>query len=111
MCIECFNKKVTCEFCNQGFNKTYLSKHIKRCLIKITSNIGENKIINDKENNIINSDNDDNNIINNGTIIVGPSFCGRTHSLLNKLQLIRLCNSEKQIKIITRSPEQYSDFN
>ena len=29
--------------------------------------------------------------------------------LLNKLQLIRLCVSEKQIKIITRSPEQNSD--
>ena len=43
----------------------------------------------------------------NRTLIVGPSFCGKTHLFLNKLQLIRLSDSEKQIKIITRSPEQY----
>ena len=30
-CIECFNKKVKCEFCNKELNKTYLSKHLKRC--------------------------------------------------------------------------------
>ena len=29
--------------------------------------------------------------------------------LLNKLQLIRLSDSEKQIQIFTRSPEQYKD--
>ena len=31
-CIECFNKKVKCEFCNKELNKTYLSKHLKRCI-------------------------------------------------------------------------------
>ena len=45
----------------------------------------------------------------NRTLIVGPSFCGKTNLLLNKLHLIRLCDSEKQTKIITRSPELYSD--
>ena len=40
--------------------------------------------------------------------MVGPSFCSKTHLSLNKVQLIRLCDSEKQIKIITRSPEQYT---
>ena len=44
----------------------------------------------------------------NRTLIVGPSFCGTTH-LLNKLQLIRLDNPEQQIKIITRTPEQYNE--
>ena len=29
-CIECFNKKVKCEFCNKEINKTYLSKHLTR---------------------------------------------------------------------------------
>ena len=38
----------------------------------------------------------------------GPSFCGKTHLLLNKLQLIRLDNPEQKICIITRSPEQYN---
>ena len=42
-------------------------------------------------------------------MIVGPSFCGKTHLLLNKLQLIRLYDKEKQIHIITRSPGQYSE--
>ena len=51
----------------------------------------------------------DNNMFNR-TIIVGPSFCGKTHLLLNKLQLIHLDNPKKQIKITTRSPEQYSNF-
>ena len=41
-----------------------------------------------------------------GHFIVGPSFCGKTHLLLNKLQLIRLYDKEKQIHIITRSPGQ-----
>ena len=51
----------------------------------------------------------DNNMFNR-TIIVGPSFCGKTHLILNKLQLIHLDNPKKQIKITTRSPEQYSNF-
>ena len=42
----------------------------------------------------------------NRTLIVGPSFCGKTHLLLNKLQLFRLDNPEQKICIITRSPEQ-----
>ena len=45
----------------------------------------------------------------NRTLTVGPSFCGKTHLLLNKLRLIRLEDPEKQIRIITRSPEQYED--
>ena len=140
-CIECFNKKVKCEFCNKEFNKTYLSKHLKRCIINhdntnneiinhnenhdnnnYTNNDNENQIDDDNnqiDNNQIDDDNenynnqiDDNNnqIINNcnRTLIVGPSFCGKTHLLLNKLQLIRLDNPEQKICIITRSPEQYN---
>ena len=64
------------------------------------------KLKNDDNNNDIN--NDDNNKCNR-TLIVGPSFCGKTHLLLNKLRLIRLEDPEKQVRIITRSPEQYED--
>ena len=55
--------------------------------------------------------NDNNSGVNetNRTLIVGPSFCGKTHLLLNKLRLIRLEDPEKQIRIITRCPEQYED--
>ena len=122
-CIECFNKKVKCEFCNKELNKTYLSKHLKRC--NINHDNTNNEIINHNENhdnnnytnNIITNDDTDNNdnIMFTGsqqscnrTLIVGPSFCGKTHLLLNKLQLIRLDNPEQKICIITRSPEQYN---
>ena len=130
--IECFNKKVKCEFCNKEFNKTYLSKHLKRCNINHDNTTNEiinhnenhdnnnytnNEIINHNENydnnnytnNIITNDKNDNIDNNcNRTLIVGPSFCGKTLLLLNKLQLIRLDNPEQKIRIITRSPEQYS---
>ena len=122
-CIECFNKKVKCEFCNKELNKTYLSKHLKRC--NINHDNTNNEIINHNENhdnnnytnNIITNDDTDNNdnIMFTGgqqscnrTLIVGPSFCGKTHLLLNKLQLFRLDNPEQKICIITRSPEQYN---
>ena len=133
-CIECFNKKVICEFCNKEFNKTYLSKHLKRCIINHdnnnytnneiinhnenhdNNNYTNNEIINHNENydnnnytnNIITNDNNDNNC--KRTLIVGPSFCGKTLLLLNKIQLIRLYDKEKQIHIITRSPGQYENI-
>ena len=140
-CIECFNKKVKCEFCNKELNKTYLSKHLKRCikLLEDVYYLNNNQIDDDNENQIdddnnqidnnqIDDDNEnhnnqiDNNQIDddnenhnnqidnncNRTLIVGPSFCGKTHLLLNKLQLIRLDNPEQNICIITRSPEQYN---
>ena len=132
-CIECFNKKVKCEFCKKEFNKTYLSKLLKRCNINHdntnneiinhnenhdNNNYTNNEIINHNENydnknytnNIIINDNNDNIDNNcNRTLIVGPSFCGKTHLLLNKLHLIRLYDKEKQIHLITRSPVQYSE--
>ena len=117
-CIECFNKKVKCEFCNKELNKTYLSKHLKRC--NINHDNTNNEIINHDNNNYTNNiitnddtDNNDNIMFTGGqqscnrTLIVGPSFCGKTHLLLNKLQLIRLDNPEQKLCIITRSPEQY----
>ena len=129
-CIECFNKKVKCEFCNKELNKTYLSKHLKRCnkLLEDVSYLNNNQIDDDNENQIDDDNNqidnnqiDDNNENHNNqiddnnnqfenncnrTLIVGPSFCGKTHLLLNKLQLIRLDDNTRKIHIITRSPEQ-----
>ena len=29
-CIQCFNKKVRCEFCNRELNKSYLRSHVKK---------------------------------------------------------------------------------
>ena len=120
-CTKCFNKKVKCEFCNKEFNKTYLSKHLKRCIINHDNNYytnnteGVSRIINHNDenhkNNIVNNNDENKNDENNNrTLIVGPSFCGKTHLLINKLQLIRLYDKEKEIHIITRSPNQYEDF-
>ena len=58
-----------------------------------------------------NKRNNDNDNKCNKTFIVGPSFCGKTHLLLNKLQLIRLEDPEKQICVFRRSPEQYEDID
>ena len=67
------------------------------------------KLNNDDNNNNNNNNNNDDKNKCNRTLIVGPSFCGKTHLLLNKLRLIRMQDPEKQIRIITRSPEQYED--
>ena len=134
-CIECFNKKVKCDFCNKEFNKTFLSKHLKRCK-KLLEDVyylskdddNENQI--DDDNNQIDDNHsqidDNNNQIDtatlalhtegtlcnncNRTLIVGPSFCGKTHLLLNNLQLIRLDDNTRKFHVIARSPEQYSNI-
>ena len=160
-CIQCFNKKVRCEFCNKELNKSYLRSHVKKQHLyqhynqddkhttaqlrdsfptqlcdssrdssRTNINTGGDLLParqlsrklpqlrdsfrthnNNDDNNNNNAEanaNDDNNKCNR-TLLVGPSFCGETHLLLNKLRLIRLEDPEKQIRIITRSPEQYED--
>ena len=117
-CKDCFNKQVMCEFCSREFNKTNFQNISREALKNYHSKPvyverfqhNETKTIDNKNNIITNNETDeiDNNIdINmnsdnvekfNRTLIVGPSFCGKTYFLLNKLKLIRLCDSEKQIK-------------
>ena len=94
-CIECFNKKINGEFCSREFNRTYLSKHIKRLH---TSELDKNKFINYMNNSNDKNYNSNKNIIknlydininfsndtaslalhniNDRTLIVGPSFSG-----------------------------------
>ena len=170
-CIQCFNKKVRCEFCNKELNKSYLRSHIKKqhynqqynqhynqhtgggALYDLlprqlsrqlsrelqrefshgysrgtpshssnNNNVGANagananngvqSFVNSPAKAIANDDNAGANANEtNRTLIVGPSFCGKTHLLLNKLRLIRLEDPEKQIRIITRSPEQYENID
>ena len=136
-CIECFNKKVRCEFCNKELNINSLRSHIKkqhvqRHVQRHVQNAPPQHVqgyaqgfpqscaqgfaqghaqdyINIKDsfkcatNDITNPIDDDNVLQPYSTLIVGPSFCGKTHLLLNKLQLIRLSDGEKQIHIFTRS--------
>ena len=169
-CIQCFNKKVRCEFCNKELNKSYLRSHIKKQHYNQQYNQHYNQhtgggalrgVLYDllphgysrqlsrelphgysrgtpshssNNNNVganagavagavaeananspagANAGANANNGVNetNRTLIVGPSFCGKTHLLLNKLRLIRLEDPEKQIRIITRSPEQYENID
>ena len=112
---RCLIKKI-CLKDNKTFtniNTAKLASHAEGPGGALRASHDENNIINNNdENHNANenhNDNDENNDENNNkTLTVGPSFCGKTTLLLNKLQLIRLCDSEEQIHIITRSPEQYS---
>ena len=149
-CIQCFNKKVRCEFCNKELNKSYLRSHIKKQHYNQQYNQHYNQhtgggalrgVLYDllphgySRGTPSHSSNNNNVGANAGavaeananspaganaeavanetnrTLIVGPSFCGKTHLLLNKLRLIRLEDPEKQIRIITRSPEQYENID
>ena len=56
-----------------------------------------------------NNENTEDALLYNRPLIIDPSIYGKTHWLLNKLHFIRLCDSEKQIKLITRFPEQYEN--
>ena len=161
-CIQCFNKKVRCEFCNKELNKSYLRSHIKKqhynqqynqhynqhtgggalrgALYDLlphgysrqlsrelqrefprgtpshssnNNNVGANAgaVAEANANSPAGANAEANANETNRTLIVGPSFCGKTHLLLNKLRLIRLEDPEKQIRIITRSPEQYENID
>ena len=79
----------------------------------VSNNNFINNFINNNEN--YNNNNENNNektegALHNRTLIVGPSFCGKTHLFLKKLQIIRLDNPEQKIPISTRSPEHYTGF-
>ena len=59
-----FQKKVKCDFCNEEFNRTYLSKPIKRCLTE-KLHLNDNKSINNNDENIIKNTKENNNNNNN----------------------------------------------
>ena len=62
----CLNKKVKCEYCDREFNRTYISKHMKKYQnIIIEPCKLNNEIVNNDKN-------------LNRTLIVGPSFCGKS---------------------------------
>ena len=117
-CKECFNKKMRCEVCNKEFGKSYLRSHIRkqhlysqgysRSFTQVPIHTGGDLLPVQVPTQVPTHNNDNDNKCNR-TLKVGPSFCGKTHLLLNKLRLIRLEDPEKQIRIITRSPEENED--
>ena len=106
-----YGSKISGFYGHRVYNKYYTNNEIINHYENHDNNNYTNKETHDNNNytnNIITNDDNDNNdnIIFNRTLIVGPSFCGKTYLLLNKLQLIRLYDKEKQVHIITRSPGQ-----
>ena len=98
ICKECFNEKVRCEFCNKELNKSYLRSHIKKQHIQHNNQQHYNQQhynqqqynqyiekhhYNQQQNNDGASEDASEN--NSGasenirSLIVGPSFCGKTH--------------------------------
>ena len=97
-CKDCLNKKFKCELCAKFFTKIWLTTHIEREQNHNESNSnvsGKTNIDNVNTNN------------NNRTLLVGPSFSGKTYLMLQILSRI----SDRDIYITTESPpEHFSNF-
>ena len=94
-CKDCLNKKFECELCEKFFTKKWLKTHIEREHHQNESNsiMLEKPIISNVDQ-------------NNRTLLVGPSFSGKTYLMLKILSRI----PNRDIYIITNShPEQYSN--
>ena len=94
-CKYCLNKKFKCDFCGKFFTKKWLTIHIERKHYQngVNSSVIEKPIIDNVNN-------------NNRTLLVGPSFSGKTYLMLKILSRI----PNRDIYIITKSPpEQYSN--
>ena len=92
-CKDCLNKKFKCELCGKFFTKKWLTTHINR-----------KHNHNESNSNVSEKTNIDNINNNNRTLVVGPSFSGKTYLMLQILSRI----SDRDIYIITKSPpEQY----
>ena len=93
-CKDCLNKKVKCELCERSFTKKRLTTHIEQeHRYEPNSNVIEKPII-------------DNVNIKNRTLLVGPSFLGKTYLMLKILSRI----PNQDFYIITKSPPgQYSN--
>ena len=63
-CKDCLNKKFKCDFCEKFFTKKWLKTHIEREHHQDKTN--SNAIIDNVNN-------------NNRTLLVGPSFSGKTY--------------------------------
>ena len=96
-CKDCFNKKCKCDVCDKMVNGTYLNIHKKT----VHSLPSESHSLPSESNSVPLVENF------NRTLIVGPSFCGKTYLVMNKLKLIKLDRPNEQMVLITRSPEQY----
>ena len=93
-CKNCLDKKFKCELCGKLFTKKWLTIHIDR-----------EHNHNESNSNVSEKTNIDNINNNNRTLLVGPSFSGKTYLMLQILSRI----SDRDIYIITKSPpEQYS---
>ena len=93
-CKDCLNKKFKCDLCEKSFTKKCLKTHIER---EHHQNETNSHVIKKQE---IENNN------NNRTLLVGPSFSGKTYLMLKILSRML----DRDFYIITKSPpEQYSN--
>ena len=91
-CKDCLNKKIKCDLSEKPFTKKWLKTHIER---EHHHHNESNSIVLEKP--IIN---------NNRTLLVGPSFSGKTYLMLKILSRIPC----RDIYIITKlPPKQYAN--
>ena len=97
-CKDCFNRKEKCEYCDKMINRTFMKRHYKL-----------NHSRSELEPDVRHSQSNKPELDCNRTLIVGPSFSGKTFLMKNKLRLINIDYPDKDIKIVTRSPKQYDE--
>ena len=96
-CKDCSNKKLKCDFLGKCYTKKWLKTNFERehQQNELNFSVIEKPILDDF-----------NTLNNNRTLLVGPSFSGKTYFMLKILSRI----PDRDVFIITKSPpEQYSN--
>ena len=111
---NCNYEKVKCLLCQKCIEKTSLTNRRKRYHISVVESKdndidNDNTVDNDIDNNdITRNDINDNNV--NRLLIVGVGNSGKTDLVMNKNLSSECVIPDRQIKFLTRSPNQYPDY-
>ena len=105
-CKNCINERVKCLLCQKHIKNNSFTNHKKRYHTSVVES-KENYIEND---NNIDHDNDIDNKNFNRTLIVGVCNSGKTYLVKNKILLSEYDNPDRQIKKLTRSSNQYPNY-
>ena len=107
-CKDCFNRKEKCEYCDKMLNRSFMKRHCKQNHSRSELEPEVRHSQRELESLIPHSRSElEPELECNRTLIIGPSFSGKTFLMKNKLRLINIDYPDKDIKIVTRSPKQY----
>ena len=107
-CKDCFNRKEKCEYCDKMLNRSFMKRHCKQNHSRSELEPEVQHSQRELESLIPHSRSElESELECNRTLIIGPSFSGKTFLMKNKLRLINIDYPDKDIKIVTRSPKQY----